>query len=248
MKFENFTIDYLSSLREALIKIDKNNKRFLIVLDDEKVIGTLTDGDIRRQIIRGSKVSSSITFNNSFKFIKEGEDFDTVCNLFKLGIDFLPVVNKDYKLVRIITKGQFEAFLLEGKTWTTDVEFFSITENNFHIHNRPWGFYKSTLLSDFVQAKILTVFPGEELSLQDHQKRDEHWIVLKGTSKVVVAESVFEVYPGKYVFIPRNCKHQIINNSNDNLILSEVQLGEYFGEDDIQRYSDKYGRYSMEDK
>jgi mannose-1-phosphate guanylyltransferase / mannose-6-phosphate isomerase len=248
MNFEDYTIDSLSSLMQALVKIDNNNKRFLIVLDDEKVIGTLTDGDIRRQIIEGSKVSDIIKYKSEFKFINEGEDFDTVCDLFKSGIEFLPVINNDHKLSRIITKGQFEAFLLEGKVWTTNVEFFSIVENNFHIHNRPWGFYKSTLLSEFVQAKILTVFPGEQLSLQDHQKRDEHWIVLKGTSKVVLGESIFDVYPGKYIYIPRNCKHQIINNSSYNLILSEVQLGEYFGEDDIKRYSDKYGRFHMEDK
>ena len=248
MNFEDYTINCLSSVIEALIKIDNNNKRFLIVLDDEKVIGTLTDGDIRRQIIEGSKVSDVIRYANSFKFLKEGDHFDTACNLFKLGIEFLPVINKYNKLTGIITKGQFEAFLLEGKAWTTDVEFFSIIENNFHVHNRPWGFFKSTLLSDFVQAKILTVFPGEQISLQDHQKREEHWIVLKGTSKVIVAESMIKVYPGKYIHIPRKCKHQIINNSNHNLILSEVQLGEYFGEDDIQRYSDKYGRFTMEDK
>ena len=110
------------------------------------------------------------------------------------------------------------------------------------IYNRPWGFYKSVILTSNAQAKIITVFPGEELSLQEHKKREEHWIIIKGRGKLILDESLSDIFPGKYIYIPRGCKHQIINNSDENIVLSEIQLGEYFGEDDIIRYADKYGR------
>jgi len=69
------------------------------------------------------------------------------------------------------------------------------------------------------------------------------FLLQKGKGKVVLGESILDVYPGKYIYIPKGCKHQIINISeNENLIFVEVQLGEYFGEDDIIRYKDKYNR------
>ena len=66
--------------------------------------------------------------------------------------------------------------------------------------------------------------------------------------RLFLGESKINVYPGKYIYIPKGCKHQIINTGIENLIFSEVQLGEYFGEDDIIRYSDKYGRINNKGK
>ena len=132
--------------------------------------------------------------------------------------------------------------MLQDKKWDTKKNFSAITENNYEIYNNPWGFYKSTLLSDYVQSKILTIFPGEQLSLQEHKRREEHWIIIKGNAKAVLGESIINIFPGQHIFVPKGCKHQIINNSTKNLVLCEVQLGDYFGEDDIKRYKDKYGR------
>ena len=110
------------------------------------------------------------------------------------------------------------------------------------IYNRPWGFYKSTILTSHAQGKVITLFPKSELSLQEHKKREEHWVIIKGKGKMILGESILDIYPGKYIYIPKGCKHQIINDGDENIILSEVQLGEYFGEDDIIRHNDKYGR------
>lgn len=104
------------------------------------------------------------------------------------------------------------------------------------------GFYKSTILTSHAPNKILIIAPEAHLSLQEHKKREEHWIFIKGKGKVILGELSIDVYLGKYIFIPKDCRHQIINNSKENIILSEVQLGEYFDEDDIIRYKDKYGR------
>ena len=168
-----------------------------------------------------------------------------MCEAFKSEkINFLPILSSDLKLANIITKKQFHALLLHDKKWDLQQDFVSIKldRESFEIHNRPWGFYKSTLLSDHVQSKIITLFPHSELSLQEHKKREEHWIVVKGKGSVILGESIIDIYPGRYIYIPKGCKHQVINNSKKNIIFAEVQLGEYFGEDDIIRYSDKYGR------
>ena len=134
--------------------------------------------------------------------------------------------------------------LLHDKDWNLEDDFTGINENeiDFEVYNKPWGFYKSTMLSQDVQSKVITIFPGGELSLQEHEKREEHWIIIKGKGEVRLGSSTFEVKPGKYIFIPKGLKHQIINNSTKNIIFAEVQLGDYFGEDDIIRHSDKYNR------
>ena len=245
MNCADYTINCSTSILDALKKIDYNNKGFLLVVENGKLIGTLTDGDIRRQMISGSSMSDTVAFKKDYKFLVEGASFDNACSLFKLGIKFLPIVDDDGCLVSFVTQNQFEILLLEDRKWSTDINFGDISENSFLIHNRPWGFYKSTMLCDFVQAKVLTVFPGQQLSLQDHKRREEHWVIIRGNAKVVLGGSIISAYPGKYIFIPKECKHQIVNDSDKNLVLSEVQLGDYFGEDDIQRYSDKYGRLTV---
>ncbi len=245
-KYNNIIIKEDETINKALKKLEINKKRFLIVLNEEnKVIGTLTDGDIRRSFLRGLDINSIIYYNKDFKFLNINSTFDEVCELFKNEkVDFLPIVDKNNKLVNIITKKQFHIMLLENINFdlTYDFTTFDNTVLEHEIYNRPWGFYKSTMLSSHAQAKIITVFPDGELSLQEHKKREEHWVIIKGKGKVILGESEIDVYPGKYIYIPKGCKHQIINNSNENIIFSEVQLGEYFGEDDIIRYSDKYGR------
>lgn len=242
MKLDPYTINLSASILDAMEKIEENNKGFLLVLDNGILKGTLTDGDIRRQIIQGASVTDAIQFNPNCKHISSDTGFEKVCDLFKMGIKFLPIVDGDGCLVSVVTQSQFETLLLEDISWSANIDFENIIEHKFHIHNRPWGFYKSTMLCDFVQSKVLTVFPGQQLSLQDHKRREEHWVIIRGHAKVILGRSVINATPGKYIFIPKECKHQIINDSTENLVLSEVQLGDYFGEDDIQRYSDIYGR------
>jgi mannose-1-phosphate guanylyltransferase / mannose-6-phosphate isomerase len=239
-------ISQTDSIHSALKKIQENNKGFLIVTDkNNKVLGTLTDGDIRRQLITGMDVTDRIEIEIDFNFLKESNDFNVVCTMFKSEkINFLPIVDEQFKLVNVITKKQFHALILHDFSWDTRANFSSFDELSieYEVHNRPWGYYKSTLLSDLVQSKIITVFSNEQLSLQEHKLREEHWIIVKGFGKVIIGESVLDIHPGKYIYIPKGCKHQIINDSDENIVFTEVQLGSYFGEDDILRYSDKYGR------
>ena len=189
----------------------------------------------------GTIVKQNLFLENQF-LLKE---FQVICELFKNNhIDFLPIL-KNEKLFNIITKHQFHAMLLEGINYSSNMDFFVFDHITIEheIFNRPWGFYKSVWLSSHAQAKIITIFPESEISLQKHFHREEHWVVVKGLGNVICGEKNYNVVPGEYIYIPKKYKHKIINNSLvDNLILSEVQLGEYFGEDDIVRYGDKYGR------
>ena len=84
--------------------------------------------------------------------------------------------------------------------------------------------------------------PGEKLSLQYHHKRAEHWVVTQGRAIVQVGDEEFETRPGEYRFIPLEVKHRLTNTGDVELVLIEVQIGNYLGEDDIVRLADVYGR------
>jgi len=244
-KLKYFTSIYSSSIIECLKKIDNNKSGSLVLVDNKIVKGVVTDGDIRRQLIGGSLPTDKIKFKKTFEYLMINDTFSKVSAVFNSEkINFLPILNSDNELVNIMTKMQFHSLLLHDKKWDLQQDFPAIESHaiDSEIYNRPWGFYKSTILSSYVQSKIITVFPHSELSLQKHNRREEHWIIIKGKGIVILGDSTIEAYPGKYIYIPKGCKHRIINNTDVNIILAEVQLGDYFGEDDIIRYSDKYGR------
>lgn len=241
-------IDINGSILNAIEKLQANKKRFLICVNSEDVVeGVITDGDVRRGFLGGCTLKDSVQsiLNKDFEYLLTTSKFDYICEKFKSEkIDFLPIVDHNLKLKNVITKEQFHIMLLENIDLDLSSDFTNLDHYmlEHEIYNRPWGFYKSTILTVHAQSKIITVFPQNALSLQEHKRREEHWVIIKGRGKVILGESVIDVYPGKYIYIPKGCKHQLINDSNENVIFSEVQLGEYFGEDDIIRYSDKYGR------
>ncbi|MBO6944602.1 mannose-1-phosphate guanylyltransferase/mannose-6-phosphate isomerase [Altererythrobacter sp.] len=107
---------------------------------------------------------------------------------------------------------------------------------------RPWGWFESLAVGNRFQVKRIMVKPGGSLSLQSHEKRAEHWIVVGGTAKVTIGEEVKEVSENQSVFIPLGEKHRLENPYDEPVTLIEVQTGSYLGEDDIIRYDDVYGR------
>ncbi|MBY0123458.1 cupin domain-containing protein [Bacillus sp. S/N-304-OC-R1] len=249
MTLKKYSIQNNATILEVLGQIEENKKGFVIIVNEKNVVkGTMTDGDVRRSILSGKRVTDTIDglFSSNFTFVCEGESFEKVIEKFKSKkILFLPVLNKDRELINVLTKSQLHTVLLEGLDWNYHFDFTTIDnrENDHEIYNRPWGYYKTVFLSQSTRAKIIYVNPNEELSLQEHKKREEHWIIIKGEGEMTIGESVKPVFAGSYFFIPKGCKHRIVNVSEKNpLIISEVQLGNYFGEDDIIRYSDKYGR------
>lgn len=107
---------------------------------------------------------------------------------------------------------------------------------------RPWGWYESLVLGPRFQVKRIVVKPGAALSLQSHFHRAEHWIVVEGTARVTIDDTVRLVGENQSVFIPLGAKHRMENPGKLPLTLIEVQTGAYLGEDDIVRYEDVYAR------
>ena len=107
---------------------------------------------------------------------------------------------------------------------------------------RPWGWYESIALGARFQVKRIVVNPGAALSLQSHNHRSEHWIVVEGTAKVTIDDAVKTVTENQSVYIPLGAIHRMENPGKLPLTLIEVQTGSYFGEDDIIRYEDVYSR------
>jgi len=107
---------------------------------------------------------------------------------------------------------------------------------------RPWGSF--SILEDASDCKVkrLVVKPGQVLSLQMHYKRSEHWTVIKGVAKVRLGDREFLLNPNESTYIPVETQHRLENPGSEDVHLIEVQTGEYFGEDDIVRYEDIYGR------
>ncbi|MFD0726166.1 mannose-1-phosphate guanylyltransferase/mannose-6-phosphate isomerase [Lysobacter brunescens] len=108
--------------------------------------------------------------------------------------------------------------------------------------HRPWGSYDSVDAGDGFQVKRIKVKPGAALSLQSHERRAEHWIVVRGTARVTRNNDVFELFANQSTYIPIGAKHRLENPGTEMLELIEVQSGDYLGEDDIVRYEDVYGR------
>ena len=108
---------------------------------------------------------------------------------------------------------------------------------------RPWGSYTVLDESDSFKVKRIEVFPEKRLSYQQHARRSEHWFVVRGTAKVTLNGSDFLVKTGEAVDIPAGTAHRVENpDTADALVFIETQTGDYFGEDDIIRFEDDFGR------
>ena len=111
----------------------------------------------------------------------------------------------------------------------------------FPKDHRPWGWFESLVLGDRFQVKQ-SVKPGATLSLQSHKFRSEHWIVVEGTAKVTIDDDTKFLTEGQSIYVPLGVKHRMENSSKLPMVLIEVQIGTYLGEDDIVRYEDVYAR------
>ena len=111
------------------------------------------------------------------------------------------------------------------------------------FEERPWGSFTILDEGENYKVKRLEVLPGKRLSYQRHSRRSEHWFVVSGTAKVTLNDSEILVKTGQSLDIPVGAAHRIENGvDNGRLILIETQTGDYFGEDDIERLDDDFGR------
>ena len=117
----------------------------------------------------------------------------------------------------------------------------AVTEEHLKVH-RPWGSYQAIDHGPRFQVKRIIVKPGGRLSLQMHHHRAEHWIVVRGTARVIIGDETKMVHENESTYIPIGAKHRLENPGKIDLELIEVQTGSYLGEDDIVRIEDDYRR------
>jgi mannose-1-phosphate guanylyltransferase/mannose-6-phosphate isomerase len=116
-------------------------------------------------------------------------------------------------------------------------------EKNLHRKvSRPWGWYDSIDEGERFKVKRIQVKPGASLSLQMHQHRAEHWVVVKGVAEITNGEQVITLTENQSTYIPQGQTHRLANRGMEPLEIIEVQSGSYLGEDDIVRFEDTYGR------
>ncbi len=107
---------------------------------------------------------------------------------------------------------------------------------------RPWGNYLTIEEGETWKVKRIEVNPGASLSLQMHQCRSEHWVVVYGIANITIEGKTFQLKNNESCYVPKGHKHRLSNSTKEPLIIIEVQSGSYLGEDDIYRYDDNYGR------
>ena len=248
---QDFTVHAGDTLLDALKAIDSCQRGFVVVLDAQgRVAGTLTDGDVRRALIGGARVDARLcdcgAYQTDFTSVSPAVAVDDLVDVFRSRqIDFVPFVGPQGELLGVVTRGQLYGLLLQCVELPGFDELLNVDEHlmDFEVFQRPWGIYKTTVLQSEYQSKVLQVKPLAQLSLQYHLHREEHWVVVSGEGLAQVGDSLVPVQPGSVIFIPRGCKHRMTNTSaTAQLIIIEAQIGDYFGEDDIVRIEDRYGR------
>ena len=153
-------------------------------------------------------------------------------------------------LENIIAISMPDAVLVADKSRAQDVKTVvsalktegSQQAETFPRDHRPWGWFESLVVGERFQVKRIVVHPGASLSLQSHHHRAEHWIVVEGTAKVTVDDTVKLITENQSVYIPLGAVHRMENPGKVPMVLIEVQTGSYLGEDDIIRYEDVYAR------
>ncbi len=143
-----------------------------------------------------------------------------------------------------------DALLVSTKSRVQDVKhiYNSLKQDGHNLHKihrtvqRPWGTYTILDEGDSFKAKRIVVKPGGVLSLQMHHKRSEHWTVVSGIATVINGDEALTLHPNQSTYIPVGNKHRLQNEGSEDVVLIEVQCGHYFGEDDIVRFQDIYGR------
>jgi len=190
---------------------------------------SLTDQDIDGNAIQGD----GILLDSQNTFIRAESRLVT-----GIGLENLFVVEtRDAVLIADRTKTQSVKELVDSLTLKRRTE----ATDHQKVY-RPWGTYETLVLGDRFRVKQIVVNPKAKLSLQKHNHRAEHWIVVSGTAEVQVNDVTKILSEDQSVYIPIGSKHRLANPGDLPLILIEVQSGDYLGEDDIVRFDDAYGR------
>ena len=224
MKIDKYLINKDESIKSALKKIDGNHLGIIFIEDNEKVIGVATDGDIRRFMLENNNLDSLIykCMNKDFIFILEDDmSNDLIRKSLNDKIKVIPILTDQMNLVSVVSDKVI--------SWDTTV-------------HKPWGYYNTLINDNDFLVKKIVIFSKQSISLQLHNHRSEHWIVLEGTASIQIGDDSIKLLKSESTFVPIKKKHKILNDTDEPLIILETQLGETLSENDIVRFEDQYNR------
>jgi mannose-1-phosphate guanylyltransferase/mannose-6-phosphate isomerase len=216
-KLPSISVDYALS--------EKSDK--VVVFEGDFGWSDIGSFDSLADILSGKKDKDiqhvKIDTENTFIHSETGKLIATI------GVDNLIIVeNNDSILIQ--KRGESER-VKEVVSLLKDKKLKEV-DNSIIVH-RPWGKYEVLIDGSRHKVRKLTIYPGEELNLQMHHHRVEHWIIIKGKAKVVSGRKNAFLGANESIFIPQSKKHQISNPGKVNLEIIEVQTGDYLGEDDV---------------
>ena len=224
MKIDKYLINKNESVKSALKKIDGNHLGIIFIEDKDKVIGVSTDGDIRRFMFKNNKTDSSVykSMNKKFTYLLESEvTNELILKSLNDKIKVIPVLDDNMNLVSVVSD--------KVTSWDTTV-------------HKPWGYYNTLINNKDYLVKKIVIFSKQSISLQLHNHRSEHWIVLDGTATIQIGKKKIKLKKSESTFVPIKKKHKITNSSNKPLVILETQLGAKLSENDIIRFEDQYTR------
>ena len=187
--------------------------------------------DINNNYVNGDIVS----FDTNNCYIHSNNKLVTTNNVNNLAI----IETKDSLYIGDINESQ------NIKNIVKNLKNNNRNEINFHAQVfRPWGWFINLDGNDYngYKVKKIGIYPGKKLSLQSHNKRSEHWVIVKGTAKIQVGKNFHILHSNQSIYIPMTVLHRAENIGENIVEIIETQIGEYLGEDDIIRYEDDFGR------
>lgn len=182
--------------------------------------------------LRPTEKIIEVQASGNFVYGKEGKSYSAI------GLQDVIVVDTDDALL-LMKKGSSQE--VRHVVEALNKDHSALTKDHVFEY-RPWGYFEILKDTENFKSKVIRVNPHSQISYQSHARREEHWTITKGSGEVVLDDKVIAVKAGSHIHIPLGAKHRIRNNTEQMLEFVEVQLGSYFGEDDIVRYQDDYQR------
>ena len=226
MKIDKYLINKNETIKSALKKIDGNHLGIIFIEDDNIVVGVATEGDIRRFMLKENSLDSIIheCMNKDFFYLIDSDvTNDLILESLNDRINVIPVLNSKRSLVSVVSD--------KVTSWETTV-------------HKPWGYYNTLINNKEFLVKKIVIFPKQSISLQIHNFRSEHWIVLEGTATILINKNEITLKKSESTYVPQKTEHKVTNNTDEPLIILETQLGTKLSENDIIRIEDQYNRKS----
>jgi mannose-1-phosphate guanylyltransferase len=270
--FEKYAIDILENCRQTIINSNFSDDIITLSADPFKTCRAISvDYAIMEYLVKDHSAEIdgiTITYNSNWSDIGSFSSLYTESlkdennNVLK-GDIFIKDVEESYietctsftsviGLNNIIVVNDRDSLLICNKNNSQDVKKVvdHLKENNriealYHSKVfRPWGWYINIEGNDNSGFKVkrIAVYPGKRLSLQSHNYRSEHWVIVKGNALVQVGNNFYNLTKDDYIYIPLKELHRIENTGDELMEFTETQIGDYLGEDDIIRYEDDFGR------